>query len=55
MVVFFNRLTGVAVPVEGVYQVVVEFFIKRLYPYCCLADGCYSGKILFLVSSSTVL
>ena len=46
MVVFFNRLTGVAVPVEGVYQVVVEFFIKRLYPYCCLADGCYSGKIL---------
>ena len=32
MVVFFNRLTGVAVPVEGVYQVVVEFFIKGSIP-----------------------
>ena len=46
MVVFFNGLTGVAVPVEGVYQVIVEFLVKGLYPHCCLADGGYSGKIL---------
>ena len=54
MVVFFNRLTGVAVPVEGVYQVVVEFFIKRLYPYCWQMDVILE-KSSFLVSSSTVL
>ena len=30
MVVFFNGLAGVAVPVEGVNQVIVEFFINCL-------------------------
>ena len=55
MVVFFNRLTGVAVPVEGVYQVVVEFFIKRLYPTAVWQMDVILEKSSFLVSSSTVL
>ena len=45
MVVFFYGLAGVAVPVEGVYQVIAEFFIKGIYPHCCLADGGYPGEI----------
>ena len=46
MVVFFNGLAGVAVPVEGVYQVIVESFVKGLYPHCCLADRGYPGEVL---------
>ena len=33
MVVFFNGLAGVAVPVEGVYQVIVDVYKRQARRY----------------------
>ena len=55
MVVFFNGLAGVAVPVEGVYQVIVESSSKGSIPTAVWQIEVILEKSSFLVSSSTVL